>query len=379
MLRWLSPSFWRLKSASLRQREQLALLLWPYLTEAERSADDSEPLRLLVRAVRAIEDGRDDFATDASAKALWARAESDQAVQQAAGALRTIRLQLNGDTVASGLQVAPIERKQLKVLHHRMNASKLENAFSSWLNAPLTLPLMSVLFLFSGWLFNTIFFNKYNLPVGRYFGLSDYLAASIEGLVPAVVAVMFTFATQWLMRNRIRLQVLQNQLGSGWRNLMLSSLAFFLIFPLIPYLLPEPEVTRLMRIYLIALAVPILAIPVGIAFSKRPARDTLLLNFLVIYVAVIWFTAEMRFINSMNSDKARPEVILANAPDKILNWRVISGNSLYLFLQNENNEVVAVPIEQVLSVRYPNKERASAPAATKAPAQSATVSPSAGQ
>ena len=379
MLRWLTPSFWRLKSASLRQREQLALLLWPYLTEAERSADDSTPLRLLVRVVRAIESGRDDFAADPAAKELWTRAESDQAVQQAAGALRTIRLQLNGDTVASGLRVAPIERKQLKVLHDRMHTSNLENAFSTWLNAPLALPLMSVLFLFSGWLFNTIFFSNYHLPVGRYFGLSDYLAASIEGLVPAVVAVLFTFATQWLMRNRIRLQVLQNQLGSGWRNLIFSSLAFFLIFPLIPYLFSEPEVQRLLRLYLIALAVPILAIPVGIAFSKRPARDTLLLNFLVIYVAVIWFTAEMRYINSINRDKVRPEVILANAPDKVLNWRVISGNSLYLFLQNENNEVVAVPVQQVLSVRYPKKEQVSSPAATTAPEQATGAVSATGQ
>ncbi len=379
MLRWLTPAFWRLKAASLHQREQLALLLWPYLSEAERSADDSSPLRLLVRVVRAIEDGRDEFDADDAAKVLWMRAESDEAVQQAAGALRTIRLQLNGDAVASGLKVAPIARKQLKVLRDRMHSSNLENAFSSWLNAPLALPLMSVLFLFSGWLFNTIFFSNYHLPVGRYFGLSDYLAASIEGLVPAVVAVLFTFAAQWLMRNRIRLQVLQNQLGSGWRNLVLSGLAFFLIFPLVPYILPEPEVQRLMRIYLIALAVPILAIPVGIAFSKRPARDTLLLNFLVIYVAVIWFTAEMRYINSNNSDKVRPEVILVSDPETVLNWRVISGNSLYLFLQNEKNEVIAVPVQQVLSVRYPKKGDVSLPAAATAPEQAKEAIPAAGQ
>jgi hypothetical protein len=47
-----------------------------------------------------------------------------------------------------------------------------------------------------------------------------------------------------------------------------------------------------------------------------------------------------------------PEIRLASAPDNVLNWRVIAGNSLYLFLPNDEKEVVIVPLEQVASVRY---------------------------
>lgn len=367
MLRWLSFTYWRQLRACWQQRERLALLLWPYLDDTARRADDAEPLRLLVRMVRAIENGHDEFRDDQPARLLWQRANADESIQQAAGALRTARLQLQDIPAVSGLQLEPLGRKQLKPLRDRMNADMLDNAFSNWLHAPLTLPLLSALFLLSGWLFNSIFFSHYGLPVGRYFGLSDYLAASIEGLVSACIAVGFTFGTHWLLRNRIRQQVLQNQLGSNWQNLLLTLMTFVVGLLAVPHLFPDPAVRRPMLIYLSALAIPILAIPLLIGFSKRPARDTLLLNFVVIYAAVIWFSAEMRYVSINKREGRRTEVVLTSAPQQALPWRVLAGNSLYLFLLNEQNELVTVPVQQVLSVRYlPQQENGygAAPIAT---------------
>ncbi|NQD36536.1 hypothetical protein HPT27_05830 [Permianibacter sp. IMCC34836] len=363
MLRWFSPTYWRQLRACWQQRERLALLLWPYLDDSARRADDAEPLRLLVRMVRAIENGHDEFRDDQPARLLWQRANAEDSIQQAAGALRTARLQLQGVSAVSGLQLEPVGRKQLKPLRDKMNADALDNAFGNWLHAPLTLPVVSALFLFSGWLFNSIFFSHFGLPVGRYFGLSDYLAASIEGLVPACIAVGFTFVTQWLMRHRMRQQTLQNQLGSNWPGLLLTMLMFVVAVLVIPKLIPEPAVQRLMLIYLSALAIPILAIPLLIRFSKRPARDTLLLNFVVIYAAVIWFTAEMRYVSVSKQKDKRTEVVLTSAPQQVLPWKVVAGNSLYLFLLNEQNELMAVPVQQVLSVHYVKTGDEDAPAA----------------
>jgi hypothetical protein len=355
MFRWWHPGYWLRMIALVRHRERLALLLWPFLPARERHEDDAAPLQLLARIVRTIESGRGDFADDLPAQGLWREASADANIQHAATELRTLRLQLAGDSAAKAVHVERVGRQQLKPLRKRMHADKLDDSHE-WLHGPLTLPLVSALFLFSGWMFNAIFFGHFGLPVGRYFALSDYLAASIDGLIQITLAMIFALLVHWLVRGRIRLQTLQNRLGGAWDNIGLSLLIILVTLQVMVTTqgiqsASGSEEQRLVYIFVLVLTVSVVLFPLLISFSQRPARDTLLLNFVVIYLVIIWYTAEMRYLN-LDTQTRPSEIRLVTAPDVPLSWPIISGNSLYLFLLNEQNELVAVPVEQVLSVRY---------------------------
>ncbi len=352
MAAWWTIRYWRLTYARLQQREHLALRLWPFLPAPQRAADDSTPLKLLGRMTRAIEAGDEQFVDDNEAHLLWRQARADSDVQQTAGALRTLRLQLDDNPGAAGLQVAPFSRAERKRLRKAMFADEMDDGLRDWLQAPLMLPLLSVVFLLSGWFFNSIFLGRFGLEVGRYFGLSDYLASSIEGLMPAAPALVITFVAQWFMRNRTRLQALQQHLGLGWINMMRTVSVFLLASLFFLFMQAEPEVRRLALIYLLVLVLPLVFLPLLFAYSKQPSRVSLLVSFVVVYSAVIWFVAEMRALQVQRPTARRAEVVLASVPEQTRSLRVLSGNSLYLFLLEDNGDVLVVPVEQVVSVRY---------------------------
>jgi len=352
MLRWLSPRRWQGYAARARCREQLALLLWPYLPATLRHADDNLPMRQINTVVRRLESGNDDFFDDAGALTLWQAARNDNDIQQAVGALRTLNLQLQGDGVAAGLVVEPPAHAILKGLRKQMIKDATYNEIDDWQQLPALLPLLSALILCSGWFFNQIYLGQLGLDVGDYFGLSDYLAASMEGLVPALGGVIFTLLAQWLVRGRQRLQNMQRLLGLRWRSQVVSILTYALIFLIVERLTSDLRAQRVLSVYVGVIALSTLLVPWAVSFFKRPARTFLFLNFFSIYSVVLWFSAEMRYVDVLRDRPVRTEIVLASAPDKPLNWRVLSGNSLYLFLHNEQKEVIAVPVQQVLSVRF---------------------------
>ncbi len=356
MAAWWTIRFWRLHHTRLKQREHLALRLWPFLPLSQRTTDDAAPLKLLGRMVRAIERGDEQFGGDEDACRLWQQARMDNDLQQAAGALRTLRLQLDGNAAAAGLQVAAFDRAGRRALHQQMFRDNMQNDWQDWLNAPWLLPLLSMVFLFSGWLFNGMYLGRFGLDIGRYFGLSDYLAASIEGLVPAASSVIITFLMQGLMHNRTRLQALHLQLGLGWLNALLNLLMFSAMALFFWSTATEPALSRLSLVYTAVLVIPLLIIPLISGYFSKPSRDSLFATFLVIYGAVLWFSAEIRALKIERPSASRAVVTLASAPEQPRALRVLSGNSLYLFLLEDNRDVLVVPIEEVLSVRYPHEK-----------------------
>jgi hypothetical protein len=360
MMRWWTPAYWQKTSALAGQRERLALLLWPFLSERERTEDDATPLWLLGRMVRAIENGHVDFPHDPAAQWLWDQARADPGTLQAVADLRTLRLQLAGDAEAATRPVAALTRQQLKSLRTRMDADRLDDG-GLGLHTPVLVPLLSAFFLISGWLFNSIFFNHFGMPVGRYYGLSDYLAASFDGLALSAIALVLSLLSQWIARNRIRLQTLQNRLG-GLRNLGSGLLVLVIVLPLAAVMngSQDPAEQRLINIFMLCLFMFVVVIQLLVSFSRRPVRDTLFLSFVASYLAVIWYSAELRYLNLEESVEPA-EITLVAAPDKPLLSRIVSGNSLYLFLMNEQQELIAVPIDQVLSVRYIREEPESSP------------------
>lgn len=354
MWRWFSPRQWQRYAERMRRREQLALMLWPYLPEAQRTRDDMQALRLLNTMVRQLEAGNDDFSGNEPASALWQRARADNDVQQCCGALRTLHLQAQGNLTVQGLQVATLARKEMRKLRQRMTADNMGSELNLLQQLPVLLPVMSALLLVSGWFFNSVYLGRLGVPVSHYFGLTDYLAASMEGLLPGVAAIGFTVLLQWMYRARIRLQSLQRLLGSQMFMQMLvlfAMLSMLYWFPLMFGEVRQPYVT-VMRIYVLAIVLMTILLPWLAGFSQRPAHSYLLLNLVSLYLVVLWFAAEIRYLKVLEDRPVLTEIRLADAPNSPLRWRILTGNSLYLFMRDEQKEMHVVPLEQVLSIRH---------------------------
>ena len=351
---WFNPRHWQRYAERMRRREQLALLLWPYLPEPQRTRDDMPALQLLNTMVRQLEAGNDDFSAESAAQALWQRAGTDNDVQQCCGALRTLYLQMQADTTAAGLQVGRLPQAELRRLRKRMQADNIHSELNVLQQLPVLLPVLSGLLLFSGWFFNAIYLGRLQVPVGNYFGLTDYLAASLDHLPLVLIACVFTVVVQWFSRARIRLQSLQRLLSTQWLMQGLMLVVFLAMMVLLPLLLnkAKPEQINLIRLYVVAVTVMTVLLPWLAGFSQRPAHTYLVLNLVTLFLVVVWFMAENQYLKSQQDRPVRTELRLADAPDTPRRWQVLSGNSLYLFVQDEQKLVQVIPLEQVLSIRH---------------------------
>lgn len=378
---WFNPRHWQRYAERMRRREQLALLLWPYLPEPQRTRDDMPALQLLNTMVRQLEAGNDDFSATPAAQMLWQQACTDNEVQQSCGALRTLYLQMQADASAAGLQVANLATSELRRLRKRMQADSMRSELNLVQQLPVLLPILSGLLLFSGWFFNVIYLGRLGVPVSHYFGLTDYLAASMEGLVPVIISIAVTVIVQWFSRARIRLQSLQRLLSTQWLMQLLMLVAFFATLLLMPVLLnaARPEQLTLIRLYVVAVMAMTVLLPWLAGFSQRPAHMYLLLNLVTLFLVVVWFMAENQYLKSQQDRPVRTELRLADAPDTPRRWQVLSGNSLYLFVQDEQKLVQVIPLEQVLSVRHLPAEKTKPDAAQEtAPKKAQETAPAAG-
>lgn len=373
---WFNPRHWQRYAERMRRREQLALLLWPYLPEPQRTRDDMPALRLLNTMVRQLEAGNDDFSATPAAQMLWQQACTDNEVQQSCGALRTLYLQMQADASAAGLQVANLATSELRRLRKRMQADSMHSELNLVQQLPVLLPILSGLLLFSGWFFNVIYLGRLGVPVSHYFGLTDYLAASMEGLVPVIISIAVTVIVQWFSRARIRLQSLQRLLSTQWLMQMLMLVVFFVTLLLMPKLLNavRPEQITLIRLYVVAIMVMTVLLPWLAGFSQRPAHMYLLLNLVTLFLVVVWFLAETQYLKTQQTRPVRTELRLADSPEEVRRWRILSGNSLYLFLHDEQKEVHVVPLEQVLSIRHLPPEKVKPAAAQETAPEAAPES-----
>lgn len=353
MPRWLSSRHWKLTARLSSQREYLALLLWPYLPEEQRLQDNNKGLRHVVNMVSTIESG---FATELDAPEVWERAHVDPVVRSAAEDLRTLRLQLDGKADVSATPVAAIPKASLGKARKKLRDDAVRSEVN-WQLASALFPVVSALLLLSGWFYTHSFLGRFGVAIERYFGLSDYLAASIQGLLPAVVGSVIALVAYYATRGRTRLVKLQFMLGRYLRHHLESLGAMSVIALVLVQQMGNQSSIQTAMIYIAVLAIVSQVVPWISIWSNKPTRDELLVMFLGFYCALLWYIGETNY-RSVTNTRFPPltEIRLANAPGQTLNWRVIAGNSLYLFLLNDEQEVVIVPVEQVLSIRHRTRD-----------------------
>jgi len=162
-----------------------------------------------------------------------------------------------------------------------------------------------------------------------------------------------------------------------WRQ-MLSLVLFLAMLLLLPAIFKkaQPELIALIRLYVVAIMVMTVLLPWLAGFSQRPAHMYLLLNLVTLFLVVVWFLAETQYLKTQQTRPVRTELRLADSPEEVRRWRILSGNSLYLFLHDEQKEVHVVPLEQVLSIRHLPPEKVKPAAAQEtAPAAASESAP----
>ncbi len=351
MWKWLNPALWPALYRRSRYREALALQLWQLQPEVARRADDIAPLRAVSDQVRQLEAlPLSGAATDAADKALLP--PDSAAAQTFVQGLRTLAARLRGESVA--LPPA-LTFRQMQAMRKPMSSEGSVLTQNLGAHLPVLIPLMSAFLLISGFIYNVMLFDRFDMPVTPFFGLSDHLAASLKGVAASLLAVSFSLVMPALMAGRMRIAVLGELLGTGRINLALAWMLgalLYLAIPLIPGMAKDVNAIPLMRAYVILIIVgSSLAAPIA-ARAARPLLVSALVTFVTIYFAVLWFGASIAH-NRLSRQVDVPTAEITFADDnKPVRRSIVSGSSLYLFLLDAKGQIEAVPIEQVRSVRY---------------------------
>lgn len=343
---WLfSPLHWRLWGQRNRRREQLALLLFKQLSAIDRAADSIEPSWRVVAVVKAVESGL--IPTQAAALTLWQSAQSDTLVQNSAEHLRVLCSGHKPDNFE------PLSARYMYRLRRDATRGIEFGTVSLMAHLPVLLPLLSALFLFSGYVYITLLFRPFDISVNRYFGLSDYISASMEGLVPTLAACLFSLVTFYFTRRLLRLSAMQKLLHV--QILVQLTVPVLLVAVVIYMRHISPDNANLLTIYTLSIGIGTFIVPHLAAYSSRPYLNLLLGTFVVLYAAIIWLLAEKRVQVALSNKPAYTEIIFTEQAEQPKRWRIVSGNTLYLFLLNDAKELVAVPIEQIRSIRHLKK------------------------
>lgn len=340
---WLSHPHYYLKLLQRnRAREALGLRLIPYLSKAEQAADNSTPTKKIVAVVRAVERG--DAIVDHDALQLWAQAQSDASVQQLADDLTQLS-QANFAEVST-----TISAKQLRQLR-RDTLNRIEfESLSITPHLPVLIPLVSAFFLFSGYIHTAILFSKFEVEFSRYFGLSDYIAASMESLISVIIATTLAILMMSVSRKAQRLNALQRQLMVNNGGTIFGMTAVFVAFMLMRNQLQSDEY-RSYIVYAILITVGTSGTPFISAYAKRPNATLLFSIFVVMYGSLLWLMTNTELQQLSRPSKTTVAIVL-NDGTTIDGQRVIAGNSLYLFLLAENKEVSIIPIENIKQIHY---------------------------
>ncbi len=344
---WLChPFYWRLWSQRNRRREQLGLQLMAFLSVAEQSVDDIAPTQKIVTIVNAIEAGLE--VADEDAARLWQRALQHPEVAATAQQLQQLTQALRPHNYQ------PISIKQLRRQRRESTRAIEFESLAMTIQLPLFIPLASAFFLFSGYVYTNIFFASFPLNVSRYFGLTDYISASMDGLMPTLIAVAVSLLSLVLLRRSLRLNSLQRQLRvqNGVTLLTLIGLGVMLYFF---KRVMSPDEFRLLAIYGAMVGFGASVVPYFSAYAKRPNLTLLVSNFVVLYVAVIWFTAAQAAQKIKRPSTQSSVVVLSDEQNTVLEHRLIAGNSLYLFLLDDSGAVIVVPVNSVKHITHDKK------------------------
>ena len=215
----------------------------------------------------------------------------------------------------------------------------------------------SAVFIVSGYLYNSYVLHAFGIDVSHYFGLTDYLAASIENIRYAVLAALFPLLGMIFgLVDRSRMSVREREKDLKSRNLMWLFFAPFIWgTTIIFFFLDRSMFYRFAELAIVLVAIEV-APHVGARFTK-PLPATLATTVAIIYAGTLSLGALKRVadieskIASFTPDLEMTFTLASDLKVRPADLVLISANSSYFFFINKNTkQSIVLPSDQVRMV-----------------------------
>ena len=209
------------------------------------------------------------------------------------------------------------------------------------------LPILPVLFIIGSYMNLSLYFGHFDINIGYYFSISDYLSVSIEVMESAILSTFFSFigcCCGILMRISVpEHQEEQFQKMAIWQfNLLLGVFIFGTIWI---FVFHEPYINSLFVVLIIS---PMFLVSFLLKYFIEPSlKNFFIIIFLANFLIQIWLNSSTNIENiykKISSDDCLSIVFKENAKNTIdpCEFVLLGFNSQFIFLisKGENQSVI---------------------------------------
>lgn len=219
-------------------------------------------------------------------------------------------------------------------------------------NAGAVISLVSSVFLISGYLYNRFLLGEFGIEVSNFFTLTDYLASSIEAIRYSVSGAVIGMVSYFLgihsaSRKSVAQIEFERKKRQYWPYIILLISIFYAIFTYI-----RNSIVFYDSVYIIILFATMLSAP---WLARRYFREAQVVSFIIVFIFTFsghMFMSLGKTIHRLKYDSQekveRYKIIFKEGipiePAKLV---LITGNSNYLFLLDEDKNAIIMPKDQV--------------------------------
>ncbi|WP_075498386.1 hypothetical protein [Moritella viscosa] len=247
-----------------------------------------------------------------------------------------------------------VEREKLKIINPISIGASDVTFFLSF---------FSTLFLASGILYNKLFFASFDISIGNFFTITDYLATSIDVIAKTMISfsfgIMFLF---WGMLDRFNEELYSEQLdiendnkkrGEKHLRFIIIIISTFIIGFLVNYFLLDKVVFSLlvMPVYFISLYT-IINLPIWKFVKNELVMKTALVS-LAMFLTQIGHQIFNNVENIKNIDyESQYEIKYIEKYNGDKNGEFISSNSNYVFLWDKQRKEISIISKSMVTGFY---------------------------
>ncbi len=256
----------------------------------------------------------------------------------------------NSTQITAHIKQLKKDNKKIQIQFREGKARKIEFSLPSLYPV---LPIASVFFTASGYIYSTIYYEHFGIDVSLFFSLSDYLAASIEKIEAALWATAgFIFGALRGYVQEPAMSRLELQRKYSQRTIFIALPVFlgailsFLVAPFYFYELYFPLAAILIAIFLWE--------NYSGKYLKNPDKDGKVFVPIFIFVICLWGSANGAIVRIESGEQPPFRVKTSNAIYDESNGRLIGGNSQFIFLldhASKEKKVLALPKSSIKSLR----------------------------
>jgi hypothetical protein len=246
---------------------------------------------------------------------------------------------------------------QLRELISDREAFKLSLSFG---DATSLISVMSSFFLISGYLYNHFLLGQFGIEVSKYFGLSDYLASSIDGISYSAYSAGLGLLSYFLgMHSASRKSKLQLEYEESRKEYWpYAILGVLVVGAVIGYMKNLEQVYDSISL-LIILAAMYLMPTVARKYFTEPKKALFLLIFIASFSALMFAAVGKTVFKFRNYEfsKLNPYEVQLNEHISLKDkaFIILAGNSEYFFFLDKDRSVIVLRKGDVMYFRQINK------------------------